>query len=800
MANTFAMMLIMIGLSLFGRPELAADFGIVHGATVALFYSFSGNARSLILASNRPVDSAYILRLRCFLVLPLCALAFVLSMGLVASGSLFVLLLIARRACEWLAEVFLCEQEHDQQLGQALRFFLTQGFVSVLVLATLSFDSSIGLWSLAIWAVSPLCWCIRPRMFAAAFRKMPHGKKFLKLLLPHFGSTAVIGVSVYVFRLFIILLAGRQIAGDLFSAFAIGGILGAVFTQAVGPTLVRNEQDSERSRHMSGWVNLFVGGSLLVGLLVTGVALLRPELLLWTGKGVLFWLAVGCSLIGGAIMVKAQRIRLRLLQSSETHDAFGSDMLANILLVGCIPFLYYGLGASSLAGLYLLGALFSYVFYISEKDGLFGARVLKVVGPWILPGLVFLLFLPLFFQLSGGIYQGQHPNFSSGGKLALLPIPVSLLACYAGIVVLGGYTKARLALIVIFFLFMGMLFTSLLLTANYGSEEQSKLILLVQYILPVFALVLGQQYGMEKGAVSQMAKVLFFILLFIVPLELLSTLAKGFGFLSPSVYLFSIYQHMQYVPVIFVGCFLIALFALSEESGYQQGLLLLSAIMGVYVSFSFSMLAYILIVTGTVVFFLRNISLGKNVRQSALVVMIVGLAIILSLVFLVNSQFLREKFGVDLSGEFSDGIERLNNRQERLVYWRFYVTEIFDSYKTFWFGHVSAPDRSKFPSAHNYYLDFIYNFGFLAILPLLGLVVFTTYSAVRNTFSIWASSKVMGLMGVVLFLLLADNMLKVGMRQPYPGIITFFLWGMALSILVEYGREREKSKAGPRLD
>lgn len=31
MANTFAMALIMIGLSLFGNPELAADFGLVHG-------------------------------------------------------------------------------------------------------------------------------------------------------------------------------------------------------------------------------------------------------------------------------------------------------------------------------------------------------------------------------------------------------------------------------------------------------------------------------------------------------------------------------------------------------------------------------------------------------------------------------------------------------------------------------------------------------------------------------------------------------------------------------------------------
>lgn len=63
----------------------------------------------------------------------------------------------------------------------------------------------------------------------------------IRLLLPHFGSTAVIGVSVYVFRLFILLVADKQVAGDLFSAFALGGILGAVFSQALGPTMVRHE-------------------------------------------------------------------------------------------------------------------------------------------------------------------------------------------------------------------------------------------------------------------------------------------------------------------------------------------------------------------------------------------------------------------------------------------------------------------------------------------------------------------------------------------------------------------------------
>ena len=36
---------------------------------------------------------------------------------------------------------------------------------------------------------------------------------------------------------------------------------------------------------------------------------------------------------------------------------------------------------------------------------------------------------------------------------------------------------------------------------------------------------------------------------------------------------------------------------------------------------------------------------------------------------------------------------------------------------------------------------------------------------------------------VVFFLLFVDNFVKVGMRQPYPGIVAFFLWGILLSRL-----------------
>src|SRR5690606_2658608 len=131
-------------------------------------------------------------------------------------------------------------------------------------------------------------------------------------------------------------------------------------------------------------------------------------------------------------------------------------------------------------------------------------------------------------------------TFRSGGELARLPLPISLLVCYLGIVLLGRYNDARLALVTLFFLFVGMLFVCLLV------NDGDRLVLLIQFILPVFALVLGQQYGRRRTALYCLALSGMVLLSVLVPLQLLSTWQLGLGYLSPSVYLFSIYQHLQY--------------------------------------------------------------------------------------------------------------------------------------------------------------------------------------------------------------------------------------------------------------
>jgi hypothetical protein len=153
-----------------------------------------------------------------------------------------------------------------------------------------------------------------------------------------------------------------------------------------------------------------------------------------------------------------------------------------------------------------------------------------------------------------------------------------------------------------------------------------------------------------------------------------------------------------------------------------------------------------------------------------------------------NPLFL-QKFGflrMEIVGADLEAYKKLApNIMERLYYWEYYSKNIVSGSKRVLFGHRKRPDRAKYPSAHNYYLDFVFNFGVLAILPLLGLIGYTVLMVYLGWEPILASSSLLGLTLVVFLLVLVDNSFKVGLRQPYPGILTFFLWGVLLSRLSE---------------
>jgi len=778
MANTFAMTGVMIGLSLAGKSEVAADFGIVHGATLALFFSFSGNARSLILNPSSKISVGAILGARMLLLVPLGSLSLLLSTHLAGVDALLAFTLVLRRGVEWIAEVHVSDMEVRGVSWSAASFLSWQVALTAAVLLWLLIGLPLPELAIGVWATSPL-W-VRSRHIRLEKDIETIISETWFRLLPHFGSSAVMGIAVYVFRLLILLLAGRTVAGDLYAAFAIGGLFGSMFAQAIGPTVVLQEARGGGAM-LPAWLKGAKRLSLVLGAALSAVAANEPQLLGWAGKSGLFWLAAGLSLVGSAIMITAWQYRFRILQQHADGDVFGPDVLANILIVASIPYLFYLIGVRAFASLYLLSSVLALVFYFSAaKAADFWARNTR---SWASParGMIALLIVfPLFFQLTGTVFRDPAYVFETEGRLMSLPIPISVIA-FCGIFLLGKYIRAHASLATIFFTFTLMLTSSVFLTQGQELQQEAKLILAIQMVLPMFALVLGQMYGDGKDAQILCARMFLCVLALIVPWQLIATWWSGHLLLSPYLYAFSVYQHLEYVPVVFVAAYLVALYSLWQVHAVRLVLLALAMPMGIYAAASLSVPALVALIAGVAGFAVREWTGGRrNWWAWALVAVI--LASSASYRLILTSGAISED-GSTHTTVAGAAVTIPANLSERVEQWRFHGEQLFKDPRSAALGQVAPPDRMRYPSAHNYYLDFAYNFGLIALLPMLGLVAWTLVKAYRHRKAILYSPDLLGLTFIVLFLILVNNSLTVGMRQPYPGIFTFFLWGMLLSRL-----------------
>jgi O-antigen ligase len=387
----------------------------------------------------------------------------------------------------------------------------------------------------------------------------------------------------------------------------------------------------------------------------------------------------------------------------------------------------------------------------------------------------FLLFVPIFFMLDGTIFADPANRYDTLGDLRRLPIPISVFACYGGIVLLGQYQRARFSLALIFFFFIAMLISAILVTESAPWAEKPKLILLIQFVLPVFALVLGQQYFAQQPREWQRA--FLYVLVIVVPAQLIATWIRGKYTLSPYLYFFSIHQHLQYVPAIFVCCYIIALYSLWQPC--RKLLLLLAPMMGIYIVSSASLLSVVLLFVAVPIFAVQRWITDRDRGAVLLAALTFAGA---GFYFQFGKELLNLSYRGGKSGFQSEQI--MTSVGDRMEIWHRYGEGITESAKTILLGHAEAPPRTQFPGAHNYYLDFIYNFGLIPLLPLFAGIAYTIALIARNWKDILKDASLLGLCGAVVFLLLPDNLLKVGMRQPYPGIMTFFLWGMLLSSLL----------------
>ena len=204
--NMFAMTGLLIFLSLFGKFELAAEVGIIQGAILAVFMAFSANARNLILAEDTPGILIQLFKFRLLLIIPLSLVSFLLSISVIKTSIALIFLLILRRSVEWVSELTICEREKNVDNSFAYIFVFWQVISFILLLVSIQIDSNPVFYSaLGFWALVPLF-----QVITSISHKFSWGNEIsvfsYRSMLPHIGSSWIISVTTYIFRVIIMLL------------------------------------------------------------------------------------------------------------------------------------------------------------------------------------------------------------------------------------------------------------------------------------------------------------------------------------------------------------------------------------------------------------------------------------------------------------------------------------------------------------------------------------------------------------------------------------------------------------------
>ena len=392
------------------------------------------------------------------------------------------------------------------------------------------------------------------------------------------------------------------------------------------------------------------------------------------------------------------------------------------------------------------------------------------------------LLFPLFFQLSGGIYRDISVVINSQGILSTLPLPISILAAFSIVFFLpNNLNRARVGLIMVIATLAASL-TSVLLGGDGFTANQRKLLMTAQVLLPLTGLLLGQ---LIQDGEKIIARAFLFVLSAVVPLQLVATWFQGGLVLTHYLYAFSIYSHFQYVTLIFVCAFGYCLTLLWDQ--YKVWLCFLSLWMSIYAVSSLSFLtifAYFALMLSFLIWKLWRYRFST--KTIGIAVILITATTLASYVYFKKMEGQRilvegqQSFYYEKFKELADG-KVPANLKERLGDWKLFGSGILESEKSFLVGHAQPMPREIRSSPHNFYLDIAYTFGILGLLPIVCLIGFTAHSCWKRREILSASTWWLAIL--VAFLVLIDSNFKVTLRQPYPGIFIYFLWGLLLTRL-----------------
>lgn len=375
-----------------------------------------------------------------------------------------------------------------------------------------------------------------------------------------------------------------------------------------------------------------------------------------------------------------------------------------------------------------------------------------------------LIFLPFFFSIEHGLYHfipGENIHYGETRNLLEKPIPLSF---YLSPLLFFYFVKYQSKIFVKYFFIIIFCLIIFLINFFYFNKNYVYLFYFLQIIYPTIGILIG--YNSNKIFDQKFLKNFF---LFFIIFQILSSIiiSKEF-FLLDTFYFFSIYQQYQYTTSIWV--ILVFIIILNKETNTNTLLkYTLLIVINLFTAMTLNFSTILICLIGNLLF---AFSFFRNIRYVFLFFLMLILLIICIWYLSINQIGTPTMAGYKTENllELFQLKVPLNIRQRLDIYESFFKLDF--SIIEFFIGFKNINFLLNFKSGHNILIDY---FLLIGIFPVLVIVFLFYYLGFLN----YNNKENKYFFSVIFFMLaiLIENMFKVSMKQPYPGLITFFIYG-----------------------
>lgn len=765
--NFVSLNTLVILLYFFGYKQLVLDIALFGSFVILLCQIFSLHSRTLLLSKTKTIDTIATLIQRLFFSLVIFTISILFISFFVQEDRNLALCVMVALIVNWIYEIILTKEEVVSNRVQKIHLFLS--LICFLLIITSFIIGNFVLLKITIILYSIVIFYQIVKFLFNNINQIKEQKYSIDAFLgiyffSSFGSSLSISISNFLFRYFVVILSSLEISSAVIIGFMFGSLPVSLFYNIFGASLIRNQINIDKIKKYSSY--------FLICVLISVILILSNYnldiILNFFNKDNILFITIFFSVLGMFPMLSGLYKRQKSIQDSKSKlSFFYLDMIFGLSVSIIVPLIYIINHELFFSTCFLLSGIFSFIIFNIGTN--FKNKNLILL-------LVSLIPLPIFFEFFDNLREFNFLILNQDNKYLILenfyslPIPLSLAIIPILVLSLMQVNKSKL--ISIYSISVSFLI-GILSVIYLQRLTFSNFLNIIQFFLPMIAIIAGEITGRFKLISKIFFKNFFYLSFLIVSLQVLLVLILQNQVITPNLFGFYIYQNIEFTSsVFFLGIFLhitlnsnilVNLNDLKKINIYK---LYLSILLLLFAYFTNSISIYLLLFTFSVYLCFVN----KNYLFFLLIILFYFTLII----------YLKDDLSLNtLSDHFKTiFVSNLN-----------FLTEISQSTRHLFFGsNISNQLYLNEKGTFNYYLDYIYNFGLISLIPLLFLIYYTietTYKLRKKVFKNFSNHI---LFFLFIFILFIDSFLRTGLKQPFIGIIYYFIWGIYLSKIRSAGK------------